>query len=69
MIKSGASFFYKGTRYVIGDILSINGRYYIAAAAYIFHETGNSIQVQRLKIVLLFSWKDEPTHSFDLRRQ
>jgi len=45
MIKSGDSFFYKGTRYVIGTILSIGGRHYIAAAAHIFHETGNSVQV------------------------
>ena len=45
MIKSGDSFLYKGTRYVIGAILSIDGRYYIAAAAHIFHETGHSVQV------------------------
>ncbi|MCE8425465.1 MAG: serine protease [Candidatus Methanoperedens sp.] len=45
MIKSGDSFFYKGTRYVIGAILSIGGRHYIAAASHIFHETGNSVQV------------------------
>ena len=45
MIKSGDSFLYKGTRYVIGAILSIDGRYYIAAAAHIFHETGNNVQV------------------------
>jgi len=45
MIKSGDSFFYKGTRYVIGAILSIDGRHYIAAAAHIFHETGNNVQV------------------------
>ncbi|VVB95190.1 Uncharacterised protein [uncultured archaeon] len=45
MIKSGGSFFFGETRYTIGAILSINGRTYIAAAAHIFHKTGNRVQV------------------------
>ncbi len=47
MIKSGGSFFFIGTRYNIGAILSIKGRPYIATAAHIFHnnKTGNRVQV------------------------
>ncbi len=47
MIRSGGSFFFRGTRYNIGAILSINERPSLAAAAHIFHDnkTGNKVQI------------------------
>jgi hypothetical protein len=47
MIKSGGSFFLKGKRYVIGAVISIRERHYIACASHIFHGTvvGSHVQV------------------------
>lgn len=40
MIISGGSFLFKGTRYVIGAVLAIKGKYYMASASHIFHGSG-----------------------------
>lgn len=48
MIKSGGSFLFKGIRRVIGAIVSIKGRPYIATASHIFHagRIGSRVQVE-----------------------
>ncbi len=46
MLKSGGSFVFKGMRCVIGAVILINGRYYIAAASHIFHGGGAGSRVQ-----------------------
>ncbi len=46
MIKSGGSFFYKGTRFVIGAIVSVKGRLHIVASAHIFHKKDVGVRVQ-----------------------
>jgi hypothetical protein len=46
MIKSGGSFLFKGMRCVIGAIILIKGRHYIACASHIFHGTGMRSRVQ-----------------------
>ena len=40
MIKSGGSFYFRGTRCVTGAVLEIKGKYYMAAASHIFHKSG-----------------------------
>lgn len=40
MIKSGGSFLFKGIRYVIGAVLAIKGKYYMASASHIFYGSG-----------------------------
>jgi hypothetical protein len=49
MIKSGGSFFHGGYRCVIGAVLSIRGRQYIAAASHIFHKAGTCVEVEGMK--------------------
>lgn len=48
MIKSGGFFLYKGTQSVIGAVLPIRGRRYIAAASHLFHkaDVGSCVQVE-----------------------
>ncbi len=45
MIKSGGSFLFKGICCVIGAVILIKGRHYIACASHIFHGTGSRVQV------------------------
>jgi hypothetical protein len=49
MIKSGGSFFHGGYRCVIGAVLSIRGRQYIATASHIFHRAGTCVEVEGMK--------------------
>ncbi|MGB8217074.1 MAG: serine protease [Candidatus Methanoperedens sp.] len=48
MIKSGGTFLFKGYRCVIGAVIQIKDRRYIAAASHIFHKTdmGSHVQVE-----------------------
>lgn len=46
MIKSGGSFLFKGQRCVIGAVLSLNEKHYIAAASHIFHKADTESRVQ-----------------------
>ncbi len=46
MIKSGGSFLFKGICCVIGAVVVIKGRHYIACASHIFHGTGVGICVK-----------------------
>ncbi len=49
MIRSGGSFFHRGYRCVIGAVLSIRDRLYIASASHIFHKIGTSVEVEGIK--------------------
>ncbi len=46
MIKSGGSFLFNGIRCVIGAVMLLKGRQYIACASHIFHGTGGRVQVE-----------------------
>ncbi len=46
MIKSGGSFFFKGIRCVIGAVILIKGRRYVACASHIFYGKGAGNRVQ-----------------------
>lgn len=52
MIKSGGSFLFKGIRCVIGAIILIKGKHYIACASHIFHGTGSRVQAENVEGVV-----------------
>lgn len=49
MIRAGGSFFYRGYRCVIGAVLYISERQYIASASHIFQKAGTCIDVEGMK--------------------
>ncbi len=49
MIKSGETFLHGGYRCVVGAVLSIRKRHYLATASHIFHKTGIFVDVEGMK--------------------